>query len=97
MVLGMSSPLPGAPNATKCCRGSTAHRQHIHSSLGAVLKLGQGAFLGRLLILCQHNTPKDSATQGNLSVSLWATIWAEGLLWSVLALSRQLASAAILA
>lgn len=31
------------------------------------------------------------------SASLWATIWAEGLLWGVLALSRQLASAAILA
>lgn len=31
-------------------------------SLGAVLELGQGAFLG-LLILCQHNTPKDSGSR----------------------------------
>lgn len=29
-----------------------------------VLKLGQGPFLGYLLILCQRNTWKDSATQG---------------------------------
>lgn len=29
-----------------------------------VLKLSQGPFLVHLLILCQHNTRKDSATQG---------------------------------
>lgn len=48
-----------SPQSSKCHRvlqGSTAHRQHIHSSLRAVLKLGQGAFLGHLLVLCQHNT-----------------------------------------
>lgn len=55
-----SSPRTSA-NATVCCKGEAQFRgSKFTGYFGGVLKLGQGAFLDRLLILCQQNTLKDS-------------------------------------
>lgn len=92
-------PLVLSPCLSRCHCTLHGEAQLIGSKFmgyfGNILKMGQGAFLDHLLILCQQITLKDSCS---LTVKTEAasacdfTAWAEALLCDVFALSSQLVS-----